>query len=86
MHIALLYTAPYSPDLNPIELGFSVYKSNLKQLYEIGLVDWYEAHCQAIGAVTRDITIKEFRCCGVPFSENTLTREEQEQDERKSSN
>ena len=27
----LLYTAPYSPDLNPIELGFEIYKKNLKR-------------------------------------------------------
>jgi transposase len=79
----LLYTAPYSPDLNPIELGFSNYKSHLKRNYQLGLVDWYEAHCQAIKSVSRDTCIKSFRHCGVPLSESVLTREEEEQLENK---
>jgi len=27
----ILYTAPYCPDLNPIELGFNIYKAHLKR-------------------------------------------------------
>jgi len=27
----VLFTAPYSPDKNPIELGFNIYKSSLKK-------------------------------------------------------
>ena len=44
----LLYTAPYSPDLNPIELGFGIYKKNLKRDHELQSVDWYQVHLNAI--------------------------------------
>ena len=75
----LLYTAPYSPDLNPIELAFSNYKSSLKRNYELGEVDWYQAHLNAIDSVNRDVCIKEYRRCGVPLSDNLLTSEEEEE-------
>ena len=42
--VYLLYTAPYSPDLNPIELGFNVYKASLKRNSDLFKVDWYSAH------------------------------------------
>ena len=79
----LLYTAPYSPDLNPIELGFGVYKKSLKRDYELESFDWYQAHLNAIGSVSKDICIKEFRKCGVPFSDKILTEEEEEEKRRK---
>ena len=75
----LLYTAPYSPDLNPIELGFGIYKKNLKRDHELQLVDWFQAHLNAIEAVNRDICIKEFRKCGVPCSDELMTKEEEEE-------
>jgi transposase len=31
----LLYLPPYSPDLNPIEKGFSIYKSAVKQFEQL---------------------------------------------------
>ena len=76
----LLYTAPYSPDLNPIELAFSEYKKSLKRDYEL---EWYQAHLNAIEAVGKDTCIKEFRKCGVPFSDKILTKEEEEEKRRK---
>ena len=30
----IIFTAPYSADLNPIELGFNIYKSHLKKKYK----------------------------------------------------
>jgi transposase len=39
----LLYTAPYSPDLNPIEFMFGVYKAGLKRYTPTGF-GWEYAH------------------------------------------
>ena len=79
----LLYTAPYSPDLNPIELAFNIYKSHLKR--NSSLFEWlpYQAHGEAIESVTKDMCIKEFQRCGVPGSNvvKTLTELEEEEDE-----
>ena len=38
----IVFTAPYSADLNPIELCFNVYKSALKNYSGTGKPDWYE--------------------------------------------
>ena len=72
----LLYIAPYSPDLNPIELAFNVYKSQLKKNERAFQFDWYRTHLQAMNHVDSDICIKEFRKCGVPLSNDILTTEE----------
>ena len=72
----LLYTAPYSPDLNPIELGFNIYKKALKRNQIELESDWYQAHLKALDSVNRDICIKEFRRCGVPLSNDVLTDDE----------
>ena len=63
----LLYTAPYSPDLNPIELCFNVYKHSLKR-HSKDYACWYDLHIRAMEDITRDIVIKEFRKCHVPGS------------------
>ena len=55
----LLYISPYSPDLNPVELAFSNYKSSLKRDRELGEVNWYQAHLNSINSVNRDVCIKE---------------------------
>ena len=47
--VKIIYTAPYSPDLNPIEYYFVVYKSYLKRFHNI---DWLTAHLDGLGAVT----------------------------------
>jgi len=72
----LLFTAPYSADLNPIELAFNVYKTKLRNLSKMFETDWYNAHLRATQAVTLDICIKEFRRCGVPHSNKVLTVDE----------
>ena len=67
----LLYTAPYSPDLNPIEYFFSVYKTKLRAIPELARTDPREAHFMAQGAVTRDHAIHTFRHCyirGTPMT------------------
>lgn len=75
----LLYTAPYSPDLNPIELAFNVYKASLKRNSDLFKVDWNSAHGIALDSVTRDICITEFRRCGVPGSYEIRTADEEEE-------
>ena len=75
----LLYTAPYSPDLNPIELAFNIYKAHLKR-HNIGFeFDWYGTHLNALEGVDRDICIMEFRRCGVPMSHEVMTSAECEE-------
>mmetsp|Transcript_25939 Transcript_25939/g.31981 ORF Transcript_25939/g.31981 Transcript_25939/m.31981 type:complete len:167 (+) Transcript_25939:335-835(+) len=72
----LLYTAPYSTDLNPIECAFNVYKTQLKRNERVFQFDWYRTHLEAMNNVDSDICIKEFRKCGVPLSNDILTTEE----------
>jgi len=75
----LLYTAPYSPDLSPIEYAFNIYKAYLKRLSkEYGSDGWYDLHFHAYKSVSRDTSIMEFRKCGIPFSEDVPTSKEQE--------
>jgi len=72
----ILYTAPYSPDLNPIELAFNIYKAHLKRNYVEFEYDWYATHIKAMEEVNRDICIIEYRKYGVPMSNDVLTRTE----------
>ena len=73
----LLYTAPYSPDLSPIEYCFNIYKAKLKRISKDYRNDeFFDMHMIALEAVTPDIAIKEFRKCGIPFSEMLLTSDE----------
>ena len=70
----LLYTAPYSPDLNPIEMMFSLYKQYFKRHHNKFRIDHVRVHWDALSyLVTKDIAIKEFRKCGVPYSDSTMT-------------
>ena len=70
----LLYTAPYSPDLSPIEYAFNVYKSMLKRWSkEYKPEDWYLLHKKALSCVSCDKAIKEFRQCEIPFSDEIET-------------
>ena len=77
----LLYTAPYSPDLNPIEKMFNVYKMFLKRHEEDFNDDWEGTHWRAIDAVTKDIAIMEYRKCEVPNSFDVKTSWELQDEE-----
>ena len=72
----VLFTAPYSADLNPIELGFNIYKESLKRNTSLFDRDWYSAHLHAIDALTSDISIEEFCRCNVPKSFQIMTSNE----------
>ena len=79
IRIPSVHRSKYGPDLNPIELGFNVYKASLKRNSDLFKVDWYSAHQIALDSVTRDICIKEFRRCGVPGSYEIHTAAEEDE-------
>ena len=62
----ILYSAPYSPDLNPIEYMFSIYKAGLKRHTWTQGVNWKEAHYRSLKDVTPVKAENYFRKCGVP--------------------
>ena len=59
----LLYTSPYSPELNPIELFFAQYKKYLKRWRNLS---WHDAHLGALASITPANARQYFRKCGVP--------------------
>ena len=73
----VIFSAPYSPDLNPIENYFSIYKKYLKRNEKDMKLDWKRVHQKALLEVDRDNGIKYFRRCGIPGGYSILTREEQ---------
>lgn len=64
----LINTAPYSPDLNPIEYFFSVYKKCLKRI-SFGK-HWIDAHMEALASVKPEYARNTFRKCGWPGCED----------------
>ena len=61
-----IYTAPYSPDLNPIEFFFSIYKAGLQRHQPHQGIDWKMAHRMALSEVTPEKARNLFRRAGVP--------------------
>ena len=72
----ILYSAPFSPDLNPIENYFSVYKRYLKKNSDEMRSNYEKVHQEALGIVNREIGIKYFRRCGIPGANLLMTMEE----------
>ena len=72
----VIYGAPYSPHLNPIENYFSLYKAYLKRNSSRMMDNWKEVHYEALMTVDRDIGIKYFRRCGIPGAESMFTEDE----------
>ena len=64
----IIFTAPYSPHLNPIEYMFSIYKAKLRRIGST--MDWLSAHYEAMAAVTPEFAHNEFCHCNVPGWEN----------------
>ena len=61
----LIYGAPYSPHLNPIELYFGIYKSYLNtNAFRMG-EDWYTAHLEALNEVDYEMGFSYFRKSGI---------------------
>ena len=65
----MVLSAPYSPDLNPIEKFFSVYKSNLRREYLSGK-HWFQVHEEGMSAVTPKSAYNLFAHCGVPMCDS----------------
>jgi hypothetical protein len=61
----IIFTAPYSPDLNPIEFMFSVYKAGLKRYQLFGGYTWWDAHVLALKDVSPKKATNFFNNCGV---------------------
>jgi transposase len=60
----ILYTAAFTPDINPIEKMFVIYKACVKQNQVLMASNsWYDLHVFAIGTVTPDISLSEFKKC-----------------------
>ena len=75
----LLYSAPYSPDLNPIEKMIHSYKSYLKRNEVSFREDHVSAHWLALtNSVSRDQAIKMFRKCSIPYADQILTSDEED--------
>ena len=75
----VIYGAPYSPHLNPIENYFSLYKAYLKRNSSRMNDDWQTVHFEALMTVDRDIGIKYFRRCNIPGSLSMFTENEYRQ-------
>ena len=72
----ILYSAPFSPDLNPIENYFGIYKAFLKKHNDEMVENWEAVHFQALTSVNREIGISYFRRCGIPGSMTLKTENE----------
>ena len=72
----LVYGAPFSPHLNPIECYFSQYKLYLKKNDRQMMHDWYSVHVDALNIVDRDMGINFFRKSKVPGLSSILTSDE----------
>lgn len=70
----ILYTAPYSPDKNPIEYMFAQYKAALKRNDGNS---WEETHMLALMCVSPSHARNYFRHCGIPGCENFSSEEEE---------
>ena len=62
----VIYTAPYSPDLNSIEYYFGSYKKCLRKNHRDG---WEEAHMKGINSVSPKEAMNFLKYCGLPVKE-----------------
>ena len=69
----LIYGAPFSSHLNPIEYYFAYYKSYLKKNDRRMVSGWFEVHVEALKYVDRDKGIRYFRKPKVPGAYLILT-------------
>ncbi|CAB9499819.1 unknown protein [Seminavis robusta] len=79
----MVLTAPYSPEFNPIENMFKIYKDSLKRLSYDSSNHWTANHYWSLNAVTPDMAKTFFRKCEVPgmadwYREQQLEKEENE--------
>ena len=72
----LVYTAPYSPELNPIECMFGECKKSLQRLSHESGYDWMAVHQDSLSVVTPKMAKALFRHCKVPMMKELLEEEE----------
>jgi transposase len=60
----LIYQAPYSPDMNPIEFCFHQYKAHLKRHHWEYWREPFVAHARALGCVNKQNMINYYRKVG----------------------
>ena len=72
----IIYSAPFSPDLKPIENFFSVYKYFLKKHSNQMMDNWEVVHFNAFTPVNRDMGIKYYRRCGIAGATEMKTTDE----------
>ena len=82
----VVFTAPFSPDLNPIENYFSVYKKYLKRNNIAMTANWKKVHWEALATVDRNMGIRYFRRCGISGSNQLKTMEEKNKEEEEAMN
>ena len=68
----MIYGAPYSPHLNPIELYFGIYKFYLKRNGFRMSSGWYDAHLEGINEVDYEMGLTFFNKCGIPGSSDMV--------------
>jgi transposase len=75
----ILYTAEFSPDINPIEKMIVIYKACVKRNQALlASNSWYDLHFFALGTVTPDIALSKFKKCGFPIKDLKTVKEKQE--------
>lgn len=65
----LLLTAPYSPQLNPIEYFFATYKATTKRLSYEKKYDWVTIHWLSMKSVTEEGARNTFKNCRFPCTD-----------------
>ena len=68
----LVYTAPYSPEFNPIEFMFGEYKKSLKRHSHYNKYDWLAVHQEGLSSVSPNMAKQFFKKCEVPYIEDWL--------------
>ena len=64
----LIYGAPFSPHLNPIENYFSICKKYIKRNGERMQHDWRAVHLDVLNEVGEVTGVNYSRSCGIPGS------------------
>jgi hypothetical protein len=63
----VIYTAPHSPDRNPIELMFGKYKQMLKRFHQD---DWLTGHMKALMSISPEDASAYFKHCHGPHCDH----------------
>jgi hypothetical protein len=76
----IIYLPPYSPDLNPIELMFALYKKNLER-FGIYHDWWWACHLISLDRIDPQAVRNSFRKCHIPAENYPHPTAEADQEE-----